>query len=213
MKIMDMHSTKCLTILIAFVLIGCAQGQKESISDLIKPVNLKEETTTKVVLSDLFYVRNYDVKFLPNNNFKVTVDEKEQTVEITPKDNFSGLDLISFTLYDETLELPVKLGLRNKYLFKYKPEGKPEVVNLFGQFNGWNRQNLPMEVRDGDGEYEITIPVNTTATVYMPAKSAQSILINKEKLTELYKSTEIDNQNGYSIFKVHSGTYLLHSEF
>ena len=109
MKIMNMHSTKCLTILIAFVLIGCAQGQKESISDLINPINLKEGTTTKVVLSDLFYAKNYDVKFFPNNNFDIAIGEKEQTVEITPKANFSGFDLISFTLYDETFELRLSL--------------------------------------------------------------------------------------------------------
>jgi len=70
----------------------------------------------------------------------------------------------------------------------------------------WKKQN-------GKFEYEITIPANTTATVYMPAKSAESILINKEKLTELYKSTEIDYQNAYSIFEAPSGTYSLLSEF
>jgi len=177
MKIIFMHSAKCLTILIALVLIGCAQGQKESITDLIKSVNLIEGTTTKVVLSDLFYAKNYDVKFLPNNNFEVAIDEKEQTVEITPKTNFSGLDLISFTLYDETFELPVKLAIRNKYLFKYKPAGNPKIVNLFGQFNGWNRQNLVMEDLDSDGEYEITIPLD-------PGRYEYKYFIDGEELVD-----------------------------
>ncbi|RKY93417.1 MAG: hypothetical protein DRQ01_04795 [Ignavibacteriae bacterium] len=189
MKIMNMHSTKCLTILIAFVLIGYAQGQKESISDLIYPINLKEGTTTKVVLSDLFYAKNYDVKFLPNNNFKVAVDEKEQTVEITPKDNFSGLDLISFILYGETFELPVKLTLKNKYLFKYKPEGNPEVVNLFGQFNGWNRQNLVMEDLDGDGEYEITIPLD-------PGRYEYKYFVDGEELVDPANPVIVPNGMG-----------------
>jgi glycosidase len=160
MKITFMRSKKYFILFIALVTFGCTHQQKDTISELIKPINLKEGTSAKVVLSDLFYAKNYNVKFLPNNNFEVALDEKEQTIEITPKKNFSGLDLISFIIYDETFQLPVKLALKNKYLFKYKPGGNPEIVNLFGQFNGWNRQNLVMEDIDGDGEYEITIPLD-----------------------------------------------------
>jgi glycosidase len=112
------------------------------------------------VISDLFYAESYDVNFLPNNNFDVAVYKNEGTLEITPKENFSGLDLISFNYYDETYELPVKHILRNKYLFKFKPVGDPKKVNLFGQFNSWNRESLPMEDKDGDGEYEISIPLD-----------------------------------------------------
>jgi len=155
-----MYSIKYFILFITLVILSCVQQQKETISDLIQPITLKEGRSTKVLLSDLFYEENYDVKFLPNNNFDVTFDDKEQTLEITPAKNFSGLDLISFNIYNKTLELPVKLSLRKKYLFKYKPNGDPEIVNLFGQFNGWNRQNLPMEDKDGNGKYEITVPLD-----------------------------------------------------
>jgi glycosidase len=155
-----MKSNIYFALILALASFGCAQQQNESISDLIKQVNLKQETTTKVVISDLFYAENYDIKFLPNDNFEVTLDEKEQTLEITPKENFSGMDLISFNFNFEIFELPVKLARRNKYLFKYTPEGNPQVVNLFGQFNSWNRQSLPMEDKDGDGEYEFRIPLD-----------------------------------------------------
>jgi len=147
-------------LLIALLSFSCAQQQQSTITDLIKPVNLKEGVTTRLVLSDLFYADNYNVDFLSNTNFSVRVDKKENIVEITPHKNFTGLDLISFNLFNKTFELPVKLGLKKKYLFSYKPKGNPGVVNLFGQFNGWNKENLPMNDEDGDGDYEITIPLD-----------------------------------------------------
>jgi len=189
MKIIFMQSTKCLTLFITLVILSCAQQQKETISDLIQPVSLKEGTSTKILLSDVFYEENYDVKFLPNNNFGVTFDEKEQTLEITPAKNFSGLDLISFNIYNKTLELPVKLSLRKKYLFKYKPDGNPEIVNLFGQFNGWNRQNLPMEDKDGDGEYEISVPLD-------PGRYEYKFFVDGEELVDPANPVIVPNGMG-----------------
>ena len=139
--------------------LSCSPKKQNTISDLIQPVNLNEDSTT-ILLSDLFYAERYNVKFLPNNNFKISFDKKENTVEIIPLNNFTGLDLISFELNNATYEIPVKLEFKKKYLFTYKPAGKPKVVNLFGQFNSWNRQNLPMKDENGDGVYEISIPLD-----------------------------------------------------
>ncbi|MEE9449827.1 MAG: alpha-amylase family glycosyl hydrolase, partial [Ignavibacteriaceae bacterium] len=189
MKITFMRSKKYFILFIALVTFGCTHQQKDTISELIKPINLKEGTSAKVVLSDLFYAKNYNVKFLPNNNFEVALDEKEQTLEITPKKNFSGLDLISFIIYDETFQLPVKLALKNKYLFKYKPGGNPEIVNLFGQFNGWNRQNLVMEDIDGDGEYEITIPLD-------PGRYEYKFFVDGEELVDPANPVIVPNGMG-----------------
>ena len=155
-----MDSKKCFILIIALLItFGCSQHQN-NITDLIKPVTLDEGTITKLTLSDLFYADNYDVSFLPNNNFDIEVNEAENIVEIKALNNFSGLDLVSFSLSGRTFELPVKLIQKKKYSFAYTPELVAEQVNLFGQFNGWNRENLPMKDEDGDGTYNITIPLD-----------------------------------------------------
>ncbi len=95
-------------LLFALVTFGCAQ-QDNTINDIIKPINLKGETTTKIVLSDIFYAEDYNLKFLPNKNIAVVFDRNQDTVAITPVNNFSGIELISFDLFDETF-LSKKIG-------------------------------------------------------------------------------------------------------
>jgi glycosidase len=144
---------------LALITVSCAQNQNV-ITDLIQPVTLQQETTTKLLLSDLFYADKYDLNFSPNENFNIQFNDTENTIEITLSKKFSGLDLISFNLSGKTYEIPVKLEQKKKYSFTYKPEGTPERINLFGQFNGWDRENLPMKDDDGDGAYNISIPLD-----------------------------------------------------
>jgi glycosidase len=144
---------------LALITVSCAQNQNV-ITDLIQPVTLQQETTTKLLLSDLFYADKYDLNFSPNENFNIQFNDTENTIEITLSKKFSGLNLISFNLSGKTYEIPVKLEQKKKYSFTYKPEGTPERINLFGQFNGWDRENLPMKDDDGDGAYNISIPLD-----------------------------------------------------
>ena len=183
-----MELKQLFTLLFSVVICGCAQ-QNNTINDLIKPINLKEETTTKIVLNDIFYAENYNLKFLPNKNFNVVLDTNENTIAITPVNHFSGIELISFDLFDKTYELPVKLELREKYLFTYKPIGSPEIVNLFGQFNGWNRKNLPMQDEDGNGVYEITVPLD-------PGRYEYKFFVDGKELIDQGNPVKVPNGMG-----------------
>lgn len=183
-----MELKQLFTLLFSVVICGCAQ-QNNTINDLIKPINLKEETTTKIVLNDIFYAENYNLKFLPNKNFNVVLDTNENTIAITPVNHFSGIELISFDLFDKTYELPVKLELREKYLFTYKPIGSPEIVNLFGQFNGWNRKNLPMQDEVGDGVYQITVPLD-------PGRYEYKFFVDGKELIDQGNPVKVPNGMG-----------------
>ncbi len=183
-----MERKHLLILLFGLVTFGCAQ-QHNTINDLIKPINLKGETTTKIVLSDIFFAEDYNLKFLPNKNFNVYLDTIENTIAITPVNNFSGIELISFDLFDKTFELPVKLELRKKYSFTYKPKGSPERVNLFGQFNGWNRKNLPMRDENGDGVYEITIPLD-------PGRYEYKYFVDGKELIDQENPVKVPNGMG-----------------
>lgn len=129
----------------------------QKIQDIIQPINLIEDETVTVPLCDIFYSEDYQLEFLPNSLVEVNYNKSAQEVSLFPKKEFSGITTISFNYFGKTYELPVKLNKTKKYKFTYKPKSGEKQVNLFGQFNSWNRQNLPMKDQDGDGILEIEV--------------------------------------------------------
>lgn len=183
-----MKSVKLYALLLAIVTFSCTEPQN-TITDLIKPVTLKQGTTKVLPLSDLFYADKYDVNFVPNNNFNVQFDDRDNTVEISAINDFSGLDLISFNFEGKTYELPVKLELKKSYSFTYTPEVTAERINLFGQFNGWNRENLPMKDEDGDGIYNKSVPLD-------PGRYEYKFFVDGAELIDTENPVKVPNGMG-----------------
>ncbi|MEO8233481.1 MAG: alpha-amylase family glycosyl hydrolase [Ignavibacteriota bacterium] len=132
----------------------------QSIHDLIQPINLLQDQPTKVLISDIFYSENYNAEFSSSKNINVSYNDSTMEVSFTPKNNFSGLELVSFKLNGEVYQIPVKLTKSKKYLFTYNPQVGEKQVSLFGQFNNWDRQSLPMKDTNGDGVLEVEIPLD-----------------------------------------------------
>jgi glycosidase len=149
-----------LNKVLLYILLTLTTATPQVISDLIQPVNLQQDETTKVLISDMFYSEDYSIEFLPDTHVYVTFDAKANEIFFTPKNNFSGIGLVSFKLNNEQYEIPIKLIKRKKYLFTYKPNPEDRQVNLFGQFNSWDRSNLPMKDDNGDGVLELKIPLD-----------------------------------------------------
>lgn len=144
-----------LSVLIIFSL-----SNAQSIQDSIQPINLIQDQTTTVLISDIFNADNYDVEFSSSKNVDVKYDKSSMELSLTPKKDFSGMELISFKLNGEVYEIPAKLTKSQKYLFTYKPQSNEKEISLFGQFNSWDRHNLPMKDSNGDGVLEIEIPLD-----------------------------------------------------
>jgi cyclomaltodextrinase / maltogenic alpha-amylase / neopullulanase len=145
-------------LLLSVLLFSISYSQ--TINDLIQPINLLQDQSTKVLISDIFYSDSYNVEFASSKNVDVSYDKSTMELSLTPHKDFSGLELISFKLKDETYQIPVKLVKSQKYLFTYKPQANEKEVSLFGQFNSWDRHNLPMKDIDGDGVLEVEIPLD-----------------------------------------------------
>jgi len=146
--------------ILLFFIFSALSIYSQTINDLIQPINLYQNQTTKVLISDLFYSEDYSVEFLSNANVDVGYDAASKEVSLTPKNTFSGIGLVSFKLNNETYEIPVKLIQSKTYKFSYKRSEADKQVNLFGQFNSWDRQNLPMKDTNGDGVLETEIPLD-----------------------------------------------------
>ncbi|MCX8104654.1 MAG: hypothetical protein N3D80_02130, partial [Ignavibacterium album] len=146
--------------ILLFLIILISSLQVQIIHDLIKPINLKEGQTTTLPIGDIFYSEDYQIEFLQNKLVDVKYNPSTQEVSLTPHKDFSGITLVSFKYFGKTYEIPVKLNKTKRYLFTYKPKADEKQVNLFGQFNSWNRQDLPMTDTNGDGILEIEIPLD-----------------------------------------------------
>lgn len=145
---------------LSFFLIAFSFSFPQVIYDIIEPINLNQDDTTTVLISDLFYSDNYKLNFKTNKNISFSFDENTLTLNIIPSKDFSGITLLEFTYYGNDYIIPVQRFISKKYSFKYKASAGDKQINLFGQFNSWNRQNLPMTDIDGDGTYEIEIPLD-----------------------------------------------------
>jgi glycosidase len=149
-----------LKIILLSVILFSSVNFAQKIHDLIQPINLLQDQTTKVFISDIFYSDNYDAKFSSSQNVTVSYDSSSMEVSFTPDKNFSGLELVPFKIRKDTYRVPVKLTKSPKYLFTYKASPGEKQVNLFGQFNSWDRQNLPMKDLSGNGIYEVEVALD-----------------------------------------------------
>jgi glycosidase len=129
----------------------------QDIKDLIKPVRLIAGEPDTLLITDLFYAGNYNLTFLPDKNVDVKYDSQGGYLVLLANKDFEGMSLLDFKLGNSTFELPVISEVLQSHLFEYKPDGNPKTVNLFGTFNGWNRENLVMHK---EGEiYKISVPM------------------------------------------------------
>lgn len=161
----------------------------QTLHDLIPPINLYQNQTTKVLVSDLFYSEDYSLEFLPNPNVEVSYDAVSQNISLVPKSNFSGIGLVSFKLNNEMYEVPVKLIKSKMYLFTYKPAASDKQINLFGQFNSWDRHNLPMKDTNGDGVLEVEIPLD-------PGRYEYKFYVDGKELVDPANPVKVSNGMG-----------------
>lgn len=174
-------------LIISFIFFSVNFAQ--TIQDLIQPVNLLQDQPTKVMISDIFYSNSYDVEFTSSKNVDVSYDNSTMEVSFNPKKDFSGMELISFKHLGEIYQIPVKLTKSQKYLFTYKPLSGEKQVSLFGQFNSWDRHNLPMKDINGDGVVEVEIPLD-------PGRYEYKFFIDEREVIDPANPNKVPNGMG-----------------
>ncbi len=129
------------------------------IKDLIQPIRLKTGKPDSVLVSDLFYSKNYDVHFIFNPFLTVKYDSGKNFLKLKPVKDFEGMTLLGFVLKNEEYQIPIIVKREHYYTFKFKPQKKYKELTLFGSFNGWNRHQLYMKDENNDGIFEVKVPL------------------------------------------------------
>jgi alpha-L-rhamnosidase len=104
---------------------------------------------------------------------------------------------------------PEKPGFRHSIIRPY-PAGDLTFVTgthntMYGTLSSsWKRE-------EGQFTLDVTVPVNTTATVWVPAKDVSAVMESGKKAAEMKSVKYIRSEAGNAVFQVESGTYNFRS--
>ncbi len=180
-----MFSKILVKILFVFLLIKV--GFTQEIADLIEPVKLTSGISDTVLVSDLFYARNYDLVFSSNKDVNFSYDNSTGKLALQPKKSFKGFTLLEFSIDKKSFVIPLILQDQQKKLqsftFRFKPESKPEKVIVIGSFNNWNRQANPLTERGNGGIFETSINLEPGNYFYKFSVDGKDIIDPENKET------------------------------
>lgn len=183
MKLRAKHYFSILIILLGLITTSSAQG----IQDIIQPIRIQYGKADTILVTDIFYAKDYNLKFDDEKKFNISYNSKSDTIIIQPKNNFIGAALANFTLHGKHLALPVivQSGTKSQqlYTFVYKPQGKVSKVIVCGSFNNWNKEKDQLQDSRVTGVYELSIPLEPGNYIYKFLVDGKEILDpnNQEK--------------------------------
>lgn len=175
--------------LFVLILIACESNSSRDIRDLIPPLALISGQTDTVRASDLFYAEDYDLEFLPHPRLQTRYQRENQTLLLRADPDFEGMTLLGFKYKGTVYHLPVSAEIRQSFTFRYRPAQAPQQLTLFGSFNSWNRSSLPLRDEDGDGLYEIRIPLE-------PGRYEYKFFVDGEEVLDPENPDRIPNPFG-----------------
>jgi alpha-L-rhamnosidase len=83
---------------------------------------------------------------------------------------------------------------------------KAELVSMYGLIRSeW-------ALKKNSFDWQITIPANTTATIYVPSKDASNVTENGGSVEEAPGIKFLRTENGSAVYEVESGSYSFSSE-
>ncbi len=77
----------------------------------------------------------------------------------------------------------------------------------------YGRLTSGWKVENGKLSFEVEIPANTTATVYVPAEKPEMIKESGKELASILKHGEVQMENGYAVLKIGSGKYKFSTDW
>jgi cyclomaltodextrinase / maltogenic alpha-amylase / neopullulanase len=196
-------------ILFTFIIFLSANSFCQEITDIIPLVKLSAGEGKTFLINDLFYSdKEYRIVFDTGNSLKVYYEAENGQLEITSLEHSEGYNVLPFYFYDKTFHILIKTDFKDTIFFNYKTHKPVNKVNLFGTFNSWNREELPMSDGDGDGIYSVGIPLE-------PGRYEYKFFVDGAEIFDSLNSEKVPNGMGdwNSIIDVkssHKGKAFLH---
>lgn len=186
----------------------------QSISDIIHPVRLIAGETDSILISDLFYAEDYQLRVRPTNNIETKFENN--TLVLSPKSAFEGVELIPFSYKGQEFCIPILVEISQKINFKFQPINRNSSVNVFGSFNNWNRSSLKMMDENNDGIFELTIPLEPGSYEYKYFVIPPDTNSDGEEHVDPFNPVQLPNGFGgfnsvLTVQERHTGKFYLHN--
>jgi glycosidase len=190
------------------ILVSCQISNKDQIREYIPKISLKAGLTDSLDIRDLFFSKKYDLEFINHPSIKIEYDMENHLLKLTPDSSSEDLTLIEFKFAGKRYAFPVNIRMLQKFHFQYRPEKSPQRLNLFGSFNSWNRENIPLTDQDGDGIYDAILSLE-------PGRYEYKYFVDGEEIIDSSNPDSVANPFGafnsvLTVYPRHSDSDFLH---
>lgn len=145
---------------IFLMLLLCSVYLSAQVTDIIKTVNLTAGKTDSVLISDMFFSPEYEIKIPNDNLFPMKYNAEKGYLYFYPPADKEGYFLLSVYSGNEKLSFPVFVKQAITHTFTFIPRKKYAEISIFGEFNGWNRHKDYLTDENDDGIYEVTLEMD-----------------------------------------------------
>ena len=95
-------------------------------------------------------------------------------------------------------------------IFKPQPAGDLTYAKYYNQ-TSYGEAGIFWKKENGQFSMQVTVPVSCTATVYIPLMTGKQVMENEKRISESKNIELLNDENGYRLMKVGSGTYQFSS--
>ena len=185
---MTMKITSRMILLgIAAVVVFSSVQFAQGISELIQPIKIYQGRTDTILLSDIFYVKTYDLQFAENEKMQVSYNKEKNTAVFQPKGKYLGPVLVLFIFKGTSYTIPLLVqganSIQQLHTFTYRSKTKIASVTVSGSFNNWNKESDRLIDGRGNGVYELTLALDPGSYTYKYIVDGKEVLdeANPEK--------------------------------
>jgi len=156
-----MHRKVLLYIITAAALLISSCSQDSVVypeTDLLQKQILYAGRIGQIALPDLFYADSYSsVEILSHPELNPVIDHDQNTLSLDIPETLSGLEFLVLSYQGAELSLPLQIQPMLSHSFAIPQYFGADTVYVFGNFNGWNRQQYPLVYSQAEQGYRLDI--------------------------------------------------------
>ncbi len=166
----------------------CAELFSQRVTELVNPLKVTEGVWNTFLVSDLFFAQKYDVEILSGKEYETQYDRNTNELKIKTTASFDKLAVLRLLNNGSKYDLLLRSDKKKNVRFELAMQKAAKRVNIFGSFNGWNRESLSMQ-KNKEATYEIEL-------MLAPGNYEYKFLVDGEEILDPINAQQVPNGLG-----------------